>query len=302
MISNFVLLVMVAMQIVISFVYFAYRRKVSGSMSQAISETFIVLLIPLFGVLFFLVINATRYFRKKGEETADIYHQYNNEFLILGEQMQYESDILPLNDVLDMGNAEQKFTLLTEAIKQNVLSNHTILKKAIRDEDREISHYAASFVTTAIEEVEARLFQLEQQLQQTPDEVELLKEYVNTMQDYLGIGFLDINSRRKVEKSYINFLDKLVSLYPDDPTYYVSKIDYDIDNQNFTSAEASCLNFLQQFPLSEEPYLMYLKLYKKTNEYKKFQEKIRELKKCPIQLTAKALNTIRFWDQEGSYV
>jgi len=45
---------------------------------------------------------------------------------------------------------------------------------------------------------------------------------------------------------------------------------------------------------------MYIKLYQSWRKPKKMQQKIRELKACPIELSQEALTAIRYWDRDSN--
>ncbi len=300
--ENKLFIIFLIVHLLTTIIYFVVIKKKTDSNTQAFSESVIVLFMPIAGLLFLLGAKMLMAFDKRSKESVNIYHQYKDDRLVLGEHMQYEDDILPLNDALMIDDSIQKRDLLTDAIKRDVLSNHQVLKKAIKDSDREISHYAVSFVTTKIEKLEADLYRLEKNIQEDSQNVDYLKDYIENMREYLSIGFLDKVSRTRNEKLYMDALTKIINLSPDEKHLFIYKIDHSIAVDEIEKAKQYCALFLEKFPLSEDPYLMFIKLYQKTKESDKLQETIKTLKKSPIKLTATALNTIRFWDQEGNYV
>ncbi len=295
-----VILILILANGILSLLYFIWAAK--KSKSQAISEVAMMLLIPFFGPGFILIIKLAEVFKLKQEDPSYMYQEFKNKHLILGDFMQHEANIIPINDALFIDDTNTKRTLLTDAIKQNVLQNNNILLKVVRDSDREVSHYAVSMVTNIIGNLEVILFQLEKKLLEDPKNIECLMKYADAMSEYLQIGFLDPISQKKSEEIYINILENIISLKVTDKRYFIEKINYEIKQENYKKAEFDCRNFMDIFPNDEDPYLMYIKLYGQLNEYQKMQEKLQELKACPIKFTRNALEIIRFWGGEEEYV
>jgi hypothetical protein len=294
---------LLAAHLLLSFAYYVFVRRKTGNNTQSFSEGVIVLAMPLFGIIFLLGVRLAQSFAKQGEHlTVDVYRRTSDGRLILGEHEKYEDDVISLNDVLAMDDAKQKRVLLTDAVKQNVLSNKEVLRKAIKDSDREVSHYAVSMVTTMVEGIEKKLFDLNKKMQDEPGNKELLAEYVKNMDEYLKVCYLDDVSRRNSEEAYNDALERLIEHSPDEPGIYETKINYELSFGNFAKAELYCQKFAQKYPLLELPFLSYLKLYQQMHDLNKFQAKMQELKKCPIQLTPRALSIIRFWSREASNV
>lgn len=81
------------------------------------------------------------------------------------------------------------------------------------------------------------------------------------MHSYLQISNLDKISRQKYEQEYISVLEHLIFLDSKDKRYFRELINCHLDGGNFTKAEYICGVFQENFPLSEEPYLQFIKLY-----------------------------------------
>ncbi len=267
--------------------------------SQALSEFLIAVTIPGFGLAFLLAVKSARFLRLAGEDPSYMYRQFQNNRPMLGQFAWQETNIIPLEDLLALDDTKTKRAMLGDVIKKNILNNNELLFKAVRDPDSEVSHYAVSVVTNKIEKLESLLFHSEKKLAQAPTDIEALKEYADTMGDYLRMGFLDEISQKKNEKIYVNVLETLLSLDTAESKYFIEKISYEMVLKNYEKAETFCEMFLRHFPDNENPYIMYIKLYWQLKNYHKLQEKIKQLKASPIRLTINALELIRFWDGGG---
>ena len=285
---------------VVSLLYLLIAAK--KNKSQAISEFVIVFAMPVFGWVFLLSIRLFEILRFRNEDPSYLYLDFKNNHPVLGDSMRREANIIPIEDALLLDDTKMKRALLTDAIKQNVLNNNNLLLRAVQDKDREVSHYAVSAVTNTIENLESRLFQLEKKLRKDPSNKDDLKQYADNMGDYLRIGFLDEISQKKSEKAYADILETLISLDATEGKYFIEKINYEMKLENYTKAEAFCEIFLEHFPDSEVPYILYIKLYRQLKDYRKMQEKVKQLKACPSRFTINALKIIRFWDGGEQHV
>ena len=181
-----------------------------------------------------------------------------------------------------------------------MLQNQQVLQQAVHDEDREIAYYAISMLTTKLEALETQLFQEEKQLHEENVSAALLNDYAANLREYIAQKFIDPMTRRQKEERYAAVLGRLVAAEPEKTEHYREKICQDIRLACYDSAQEVCALFLQHFPGTEQPYLMYIRLYQARHEPEALQQKIDELKALPIKLTIEAMEVIRFWDRKGA--
>jgi hypothetical protein len=283
-----------------SLFYFFVRSRTNRA--QAFTELAIALLIPGFGLIFLLLVGSAKTLRLAGEDPSYMYRDFKAPHTNLGNFTKEEADIIPIQDVLTLEDTKIKRALLGDVIKKDVLINKNVLYNAVKDPDSEVSHYAVSVVTHKIEATEAILFQLEKRLDSAPANAEVLKQYAEVMEVYVKMGFLDAVSQKKNEQAYAYALEKLLSLDTSEKKYFIEKINFELKLDNFREAERFCALFADRFPDDEDSYVMYIKLYHRTDNHGKLKEKIRQLKGSDIRFTYKALETIRFWDGGEQYV
>lgn len=292
---------LVLWHVIFSLIYFYWRTRTSYS--QAVCEFIICVSIPVFGILYLLLGNMLHKFAYNNIGESE----YLKEKLVhlkvgVGAVKQYMANVIPLSDALYLDDVVNKRELLTNAIRQDTLTDHRLLFKAVRDNDREISHYAASMLTAMLENMETELFRLEQQLQAQPDNYECQIAYVEQMAEYLTIYLLEPLRKAKYLQQYRLVLWKLINSPFAKEQHYANLFDCELNLGNYVQAEALCQQYLQDAAGNEEPYLLYIKLYQHLKNYKALHQKLSELKSCPICLSPKALNIIRFWDRGGSNV
>lgn len=267
---------------------------------HTVTETIIALAIPFFGLLLMLgyrfscyLLNLTN--GKRGEDEPGE--------TVIFRGIHLDDDIIPLNDAFLVDDVQKKRNYFTDAIKQAVVDNERILQMAMHDRDREIAYYAVSMLTSKMEKLENKLFSQESMIVQWEGEgsIPLLEEYTQMLKSYLSHRkFIDHVTYRKKQGDYIGLLDYLKKMCPDIMEYYTEEVEQLLSTGNYTEAELVCAELKEHFPQKEESYMMYIKLYQSWRKPQKMQQKIRDLKACPIELSQEALKTIRYWDKEIS--
>ena len=285
------------LHIVLTLLYFLGNIKRKPRL-QVVTETVIVFAIPVFGLLLMLgyrlscyLLNLTKDRQPEIEKEQEAFFRGTH----LGE------DIIPLNDAFLVDDVQKKRHYFTDAIKQAVVDNESILQMAMHDRDREIAYYAVAMLTARMEKLENELFAKESVIVsgEGQENVDLLAEYAQMLKSYLEQKkFIDHVTYRKKQGDYIGLLDYLKKMCPDKLEYYTEEIEQLLSTANYAEAELVCAELREHFPHKEESYMMYIKLYQSWRKPKKMQQKIRELKACPIDLSQEALTAIRYWDKD----
>ena len=284
----------ILIHLLVTGIFFAVNRRRKKPVQNA-AETGIVLLIPVFGLL--TLIGAKFLLAARLQGPADVGDKLQNKEVIFTDLMRIDANVVPLNDSVLVDDPEVKRRLFTETIKRDVLQNPLVLQQAIHDEDREIAHYAITMITSQLDTLEERLYTLERRVKEEPDEVEHLEAYAEALGEYTQQRFIDRLSRLQKAAEHVAVLARLIALQPDRPELYVQKVRQQIRLVRYAAAEETCRAFLAHFPTAEQPYLLYIELYQAMHRPALMQEKIRELRACPIRLSIEALNVIRFWDE-----
>lgn len=265
---------------------------------HVMTETVIALAIPFFGVLLMvsyrlccLLLALTGGRQPEAEQEGEAFFQ--------GTRL--NEDIIPLNDAFLVDDVQKKRQYFTGAIKQAVVDNESILQMAMHDRDREIAYYAVALLTARMEKLENELFSRENLIISGAgqENVPRLEEYAQLLKSYLAQKkFIDHVTYAKKQGDYIGLLDFLKKACPDKMAYYVEEIGQLLSTKNYPEAELVCAELRERFPEHEESYMMYIRLYQSWRKPKKLQQKIRELKASPIELSQEALQAIRYWDKD----
>lgn len=264
---------------------------------HVVTETIMVLAIPVLGILLMMGYRLSCYLLDFGDGHRP---EMEKDALAFSRGTQLDEDIIPLNDAFLVDDVQKKRHYFTDAIKQAVVDNENILQMAMHDRDREIAYYAVSLLTARMEKLENELFARETVIVsgERAENIPLLEEYTQMLKNYLEQkNFIDHVTYRKKQGDYIGLLDYLRKMCPDKLEYYTEEIGQLLLTENFAEAELVCAELKEHFPQREESCMMYIKLYQAWRKPKKMQQKIQELKACPIELSGEALRTIRYWDK-----
>ena len=283
------------LHVVLTLGYFLVNLRRKNRL-HVVTETIIVFAIPFFGLLLMLGYRLSCYLLDLGNGHQP---EFEKEAKAFFRGTQLDEDIIPLNDAFLVDDVQKKRHYFTDAIKQAVVDNENILQMAMHDRDREIAYYAVAMLTSRMEKLENELFAKENVIVsgESEETISLLEEYTQMLKSYLEQKkFIDHVTYRKKQGDYIGLLDYLKKACPDKLEYYTEEIGQLLLTENFAEAELVCAELKEHFPQREESYMMYIKLYQAWRKPKKLQQKIRELKACPIELSGEALKAIRYWD------
>ncbi|WP_432402845.1 hypothetical protein [Wukongibacter sp. M2B1] len=205
-----------------------------------------------------------------------------------------EINIIPLEETLLINDTKMKRQQLIDALKKDASKYIDMLKIALRDEDVETSHYAASAIAEIKKNLDLKLQKFSVEYEKNKFDIKLLKEYVDVLEEYLGSSLLDEFNRKKTIVTYIRVLENLIKVQEVKAVYYKKLINALLDTREMERAERYCITFLKEYE-NEDAYLVNLKYYYLIRDKKSFDTVFKKLLKSPIRLSNRGLNIIRFW-------
>ena len=301
MMNNDQVILLVIIHSMICLIYFAVNLKFRG-LQDSFYKLFIIFFLPAAGLLFFAVSAILNKIPNRSDSIVDSYLKYIREqkHIYYEEAMDFEKAIntVPLEDSLNFSDNKSKRAYLIYILKKDFVSHIKGLQKAIKSQDTETSHYAASALMEIKKQFEILLSTTGEKYKNNKDDISAIQEYVNTLKKYLKSGLAD-----KVD--YYNYLEKysaalfeLLSRHITNEVYFVDKINCDIELRDYKSAEDFGKRFFEYFPNSEKPYLALMKFYYLSRDIKSFANVSKVLKNKKIGLTEYGESVIKFW--EGS--
>ena len=147
---------------------------------HVVTESIIVLAIPFFGLLLLVFYHiCCDVFSLHAGRQPD--REAEGKAFFRGTQL--DEDIIPLNDAFLVDDVQKKRHYFTDAIKQAVVDNESILQMAMHDRDREIAYYAVALLTARMEKLENELFARESMIISgaSQENTDLLVEYARML-------------------------------------------------------------------------------------------------------------------------
>jgi hypothetical protein len=301
MMNNNQVILLVIIHSTICLIYFAVNLKFKG-LQDSFYKFFIIFFLPVFGLLFFTVSTILSKIPNRSDSIVDSYLKYIREkkHIYYEEAMDFEKEIntVPLEDSLNFSDNKSKRAYLIYILKKDFASHIKGLQRAIKSRDTETSHYAASALVEIKKQFEILLANAYENYKNNQDDISVIQEYIDTLKKYLKSGLAD-----KVD--YYNYLEKYSAILSElllrritNESYFVDKINCDIELGDYKSAEDFGKRFFEYFPNSEKPYLALMKFYYLSRDIKSFANVSKVLKNKKIGLTEYGESVIKFW--EGS--
>lgn len=266
-----------------------------------LSELLILIFLPIAG---FILLCYSRWLRwrmnrygvdKDKLDLVNLLLEQEQNTETISAPIKLSNDVVALNDVLYLDDVADKRKLLTTAIRQSALDDSSILKRAIRDSDRDVAHYAVSMATNNLSIMEKQVHLMEIEWETKSDDLMYLKEYSELLHSYIALDVLEEYTLGKLKKRYKDVLLKILSF--EDDEYYLEKlVDLLLDIGESEEAEQIINSFNVRYPEKEQGYLLLLKIYVMQKRYSDAARLLAQLKSSNVYFSAEGMKLIRFWN------
>jgi hypothetical protein len=299
MMNNNLIILLVIIHCMTCLIYFAVNLKFKG-LQDSFYKFFIIFFLPAAGLLFFAVWAILNKIPNRSDSIVDSYLKYIREqkHIYYEEAMDFEKEIntVPMEDSLNFSDNKSKRAYLIYILKKDFVSHIKGLQKAIKSQDTETSHYAASALMEIKKQFEILLANAFARYNNNKSDISAIQEYVNTLKKYLKSGLADKVDYHNYLEKYSAALSGLLSRHITNEDYFMDKINCDIELKDYKSAEDFGKRFFEYFPNSERPYLALMKFYYLSRDIKSFANVSKVLKNRKIGLTEYGESVIRFWE------
>lgn len=276
---------------------YGYRARKNGK-PVPLEKMTITALIPIVGVI---IPYTGRFFQfKTVEALSDVFtrdkFEFKNDIRYLKKSdIEEEINTIPVEEALILNSSNIKRKLIMDTAKENAYEYITFLKLAVKDQDMETSHYAASLIM----EIKRNLQNLMQSLsvahETNPEDLPIIEHYLDVVGKYYHSGLLDEKNEERYAYIYSGLLKKRLDKKANSDYWLEEKIEVDFRLQDLKSAEYWIDVYYREFPDSEKPYLLLLRYYYQIGAQDLFEKALRMLKDSHIKLSRKGLDIIRYW-------
>ena len=232
------------------------------------------------------------------EEIKQILKERENDLSQINADMNKKVDIIPIKDALALNKVDIKRSLMIHALKDNAYEYVQITKELLGDDDTEIAHYAASSLT----DINAKLMVLVQKSEAVyrkyPNDMELAKDYLKSVDNYLESGLIDDRDRKRFQYDYLNTLEKVVAYEEASEDMLKKLINICLELGEINRAKTNCNTYFEKYPNSATPYILKAKIAYKSSDIEALQRAIKVLSESDILVTGEELKILRYWLKE----
>ncbi|MEE8324593.1 MAG: hypothetical protein V3R31_02960 [Candidatus Humimicrobiaceae bacterium] len=286
--------------LLISLIYFAFILR-KNTLQQSIFRFLIVFLLPVLGLLFFVISGIFNRVFKEKQNVEESYQKYIKD----QEQVDYIEDIdfkremntIPISDSLTMGSQQERRAFLVELLKKDYTRYIKVLQKAVENEDSETSHYAGAALMEIRKQFEIMLRNSNKAYEENKKDTFAIKEYIDAIKKYLNSGLPDNIDKQEFRITLSYLLEKYLEKDHTAKQYYIDKINTDLELENIKEVEDYTKRFCNHFPSEEEPYFMLLKYFYSINNYKSILKVVKLIKKRFSSLNENNKKIFKYWER-----
>ncbi|MDB8791106.1 MULTISPECIES: hypothetical protein [Romboutsia] len=219
----------------------------------------------------------------------------NISLLIREAELKNKKDLIPIEDALNLNDHNIKRNLVIEMLKEDSYKYLEFLLKALKDEDSETSHYAATAITQLKSKLTVAIQDMEVEYYKNSKNKEVSKEYIKALKECIDSNLIDKKERTRLTYSYKLALENYIRDIEDDENYLNELIKIYIDIKNYDKAIIYSYKYMKKFVQSYKPYMFLLEVYYTLNDKKNFEKVIKSLRESDIKLDKEGLDILRFW-------
>lgn len=227
------------------------------------------------------------------EQTNDI----EIELLTKEESVKREKElnVIPIKEALVINDFTTRRKLMLDVLKKDTMQYIDVIKMAVLNEDSETSHFAVAAVMEVKRKLSLSLQRFSVEFEKNQQDTTVARSYAQVVKEYMASGFLDDQTLKKYKYIYIQAVGILIEHGQGEPEIYQEKMSVEMELHEYEEAEKTGLQYLEAYPLHEEPYLFLMEYYYRTKSKMKMQEILDELMNSTIQFSNRALTVVRYW-------
>lgn len=268
-------------------------------LKNAYTNFLLMIAIPFLGIIYILSIYLFKAFIKSdnGNYLIDKENEYdrNISLLIREAELKNKKDLIPIEDALNLNDHNIKRNLVIEMLKEDSYKYLEFLLKALKDEDSETSHYAATAITQLKSKLTVAIQDMEVEYYKNSKNKEVSKEYIKSLKECIDSNLIGEKERTRLTYSYKLALENYIRDIEDDENYLNELIKIYIDIKNYDKAIIYSYKYIKTFIKSYKPYMFLLEVYYILNDKKNFDKVIKSLRESDIKLDKEGLDILRFW-------
>lgn len=269
--------------------YSLWNQKENG-LIKGILITFVPVLGFILSYLLFRKPRNTQYAGSEENHGEFLFSSFSTSKI----NVEKEINIIPYQEVLLSNDNDHKRSMLIDGLKDGK-DNIDIFYKAIKSDDTETVHYAATSIMEIQKKFVISLHELLKRMEENPSDYEAMDRYAETLKRYVDSNMVDQEAKMQYRNELSGLLEHLLESPIRSKKHFVEKINNDLEIGELEKSQHYSQLFMKEFPNDEMSYLLAMKVSYMMQNAKTLHEIMDKLKRTPIQLSPTGINALHFW-------
>lgn len=265
------------------------------SLNYTMTAFIISLGLPFFGIILFLEIRF-RFLKNNIRQRESFIQEPSNREYFKQLDMLDETNVVSIEESLLISDIEQRRETMMKTLKKDDLNYFKLISNAVKNDDPETSHYAASSMLNKRRVLDIKMRAMEEKYQENPDDRSIAMKYFDIIDNYIRIFDLDAEIMEKYLDESISILKKIIDNRSQAPQKYVVKlIELLISKDCQKEAKKYCKKLISDYSDNEEKYVELLKSYYAMKDKNNFDITLKSFIDSEVIFSNEVLEIIRFW-------
>jgi len=271
----------------------------AAKLAVASAPLYMAFLWPGIGPLFLYLYS----FRDKGEASEgeqlreyqkyiEAMHRVHGVRLLSAVDEQAEANILTGYDVMRLSTPAIKKDFMIGAKGQDLPARAGVLKKALRDADPEVRHYAAAMMAALSNECEKKIQTLKERAQREPD---LLLPLIDFYDRYLKSGVLAREIKQEFAKEHLALLWQAKGLWPRNYDVAVKLLNALMERSMYAEARHILPEIAENFPEMAFSVLLEMRLEFLQGNYRQVAAGARRIREAGWVVPETYKRVVDYW-------
>jgi len=237
------------------------------------------------------------------ENSADFVREMPVFELIEPLDVKTESNIAPMEETLLVADYDKRREVILNILKEGTMNRSGFIDMALRNEDSETAHFAASGILHAKRKLDLNLSIYAEMYRNDPSDMTVAYTYADLLFQYLSTVRLDRVDRLYYQHENIHVLERIVKKGDQSRSApMIRLIELLLDIEDYNRANQYCAELREKFPDSEEKYLTLLKSFFVMRDKTNFEQIFRKFRDSNVYFSSETMNVIRLWLESLSHV
>ena len=206
-----------------------------------------------------------------------------------------EGNLIPLEEALLINDYKTRRELILDTLYDDPMKYLDILMVARHNEDVETSHYATTVISNAQRNFQLNIQRLSYEVNQNPNDLELLDKYISALNGYIQSGLLEEYLLKNQRITLSNVLEKKLSLAPHDKQTLILKIENHLMLKEKFEANEAVEQLKKYWPKDEQTWIEAIRVCVESHDREKLKEIVAEIEDREINWSFAGKQLVDQW-------